>query len=172
MPPGCRVRAVSDIHTHNPQARDAIINLEPGMAMRADGLYSAGWHPWWAQPRMDWVEAMAGDGRVVAIGECGIDKRRGIGTVEEQLALTRRHAELAERLGLPLILHIVGAWSEIIGLRKEMRPRQEWIIHGFRGKPELARQLVCAGFGISLGKRYNPGVPAVVPEEKLYRETD
>lgn len=172
MPPRCRVRAVSDIHTHNPLASDAIINVEPDMAMRVDALYSVGWHPWWPQPRMDWVEQTACDGRVVAIGECGIDKVRGVGTVAEQLALTRRHAELAERLGLPLILHIVGAWSEIIGLRKEMRPAQQWIIHGFRGKPELARQLVAAGFGISLGERYNPGVPAVVPPGKLYHETD
>lgn len=48
-------------------------------------------------------------------------------------------------------------------LRKAFRPKQRWIIHGFRRKPELARQLVDAGFDISIGTKYNPGVPAVVP---------
>jgi len=164
---------VSDIHTHNPQARDAVINLEPGWQLRPDGLYSAGWHPWWALPAdMKWVERMASDPRVVIIGECGVDKRRGAGSLDEQLALTRRHAAIAEREAKPLLLHIVGAWSEIIAMRRAIAPSQPWIIHGFRGKPQLARQLLDAGFDISLGLRYNPETPAVIPPDRLYRETD
>ncbi len=163
---------VSDIHTHNPEAIDAVINLEPGWKMRPDGLYSVGWHPWWPNPDMQWVEQTASDSRVVIIGECGIDKRRGSGSVEEQLALTLRHADLSERLCKPLILHIVGAWNEIMALRRDMKPLQPWIIHGFRGKPQLARQLLEAGFDISLGKQFNPEAETVIPPERLYRETD
>lgn len=141
--------------------------------MRSDALYSVGWHPWWPLPAdMAWVESTAADPRVVIIGECGIDRRRGVGTVDEQTALTRRHAELAERLAKPLLLHVVGAWSEIIALRRAMRPAQPWIIHGFRGKPELARQLLDAGFHISLGERYNPATLAVIPPDRLFRESD
>lgn len=163
---------VSDIHTHNPEATDAVINLEPGWEMRPDALYSVGWHPWWPNPDMEWVEHVATDERVVMIGECGIDKLRGTGSIDEQIALTRRHAEISERLGKPLILHIVGAWNEIIALRREMKPLQPWIIHGFRGKPQLARQLLDAGFHISLGERYNPETLAIIPPDRLYRETD
>lgn len=163
---------VSDIHTHNPEATDAVINFEPGWKMRPDALYSVGWHPWWPNPDMTWVEHIAGNEQVVMIGECGIDKLRGAGSIDEQIALTRRHAELSEQLGKPLILHIVGAWNDIIALRREMKPSQPWIIHGFRGKPQLARQLLDAGFHISLGKRYNPETLAVIPPDRLYRETD
>lgn len=163
---------VSDIHTHNPEATDAVINLEPGWELRPDGLYSAGWHPWWPAPDMAWVERMAEDPRIVLIGECGVDKLRGVGSVDEQLELTRRHAELSERLGKPLILHIVGAWNEIITLRRRMAPSQPWIIHGFRGKPQLARQLLDAGFDLSLGLRFNPETEAIIPPGRLYRETD
>ncbi|MCM1310020.1 MAG: TatD family hydrolase [Bacteroides sp.] len=164
---------VSDIHTHNPEATDAVINLEPGWKMREDALYSVGWHPWWPLPAdMDWVEHTAADPRVALIGECGIDKLRGQGSIDEQIALTRRHAELSERLNKPLILHIVRAWEEIIALRKEMNPRRPWIIHGFRGKPQLARQLLAAGFDISLGPRYNEETLREIPPERLYRESD
>ena len=42
------------------------------------------------------------------------------------------------------------------------------IIHGFRGKPELARQLTAAGFFLSLGARYNPASERFA----LFRESD
>lgn len=163
---------VSDIHTHNPEAEDAVINLEPGMALRRDALYSVGWHPWWAQPDMEWVERMAQMPQVVMIGECGLDKRRSPLPFSEQIELTRQHALLAERLHKPLILHVVAAWAEIIALRRELRPEQPWIIHGFRGKPQLAQQLVRAGFYISLPPNAPAATEAAIPPERLLHETD
>ncbi|MDE6166144.1 MAG: TatD family hydrolase [Muribaculaceae bacterium] len=171
MQPDFRAK-ITDIHTHNPDADNAVINLEPGMAMRDDALYSVGWHPWWPDCDMAWVERTAADPRVVIIGECGIDKLRGVGTLAEQAETVRRHAALSERLAKPLLLHIVGAWSEIMALRRELLPGQPWIIHGFRGKPELARQLLRGGFSISLGKKFNHETAAVIPADRLYRESD
>lgn len=164
---------VSDIHTHNPEATDAVINLGRGESPgRSDGLYSVGWHPWWGpEADLGWVESEARRPEVVMIGECGVDRLRG-GDIGRQIELTRWHAELAERLQKPLILHIVGAWSEIIGLRKRMKPSQPWIVHGFRGKAALARQLLEAGFHLSLGPKAPAGLAEVIPEDKLLHETD
>jgi TatD DNase family protein len=67
---------------------------------------------------------------------------------------------------------VVKAYSEIMALKRELRPMQPWIIHGFRGKPELARQLLCADFYISLGERFNPAAAAVIPADRLLVETD
>lgn len=163
---------VSDIHTHNPLAVDAIINLAPGMPMRPGALYSAGVHPWWAVADFGWVESMAADPRVVMIGECGIDRLRGAHSPEEQLDMLRRHAELAERVRKPLLLHVVRGYGEVMALHREMRPSVPWIIHGFRGKPQLAKQLTDMGIHISLGARFNPDVPAAVPPSMLHHETD
>lgn len=161
------IPSVTDIHTHNPEATDAVINLEPGMTLRPDALYSVGWHPWWPAPDMDWVRSLAADPRVVMIGETGIDKKRSALTPAEQMELTRQHAMLAEEFGKPLILHIVGAWQEIMALRKELHPAQPWIIHGFRGKAELAQQLIRAGFTLSVNFRQTP--PANI---SVLRESD
>jgi TatD DNase family protein len=167
---------VADIHTHNLLATNAVINLPAGMTeLRPDALYSVGIHPWWTaaeRPTMQWVEQMARHPQVVMIGECGIDRRRGCGTVEEQTALLCRHVELSEQLRKPLILHIVGAWNEIIALRRRLRPTQPWIIHGFRGKPQLAQQLLDADFHISIGPRFNPATAALIPPSRLLHETD
>lgn len=142
------------------------------MQMRPDALYSVGWHPWWPQPDMQWISNLADNPQIVLIGECGIDKMKGIGDINSQITLTRLHAEISERVGKPLLLHIVGAWSEIIALRKELRPVQPWIIHGFRGKPQLANQLIAAGFHISLGRKFNPQTLAAIPPSRLLRESD
>lgn len=163
---------VSDIHTHNPLATDAVINLAPGMAMRPGALYSVGLHPWWAVADFDWVENLADHPQVAMIGECGIDKLRGAHDPDTQLEVLRRHALLAERVGKPLLLHVVRGYGEVMKLYRELRPSVPWIIHGFRGKPQLAKQLTDMGIHISLGAKFNPGVPAVVPPAMLHRETD
>jgi TatD DNase family protein len=47
-----------------------------------------------------------------------------------------------------------------------------WIIHGFRGKPQLARQLINQGFYISLGELFNPQTATIIPTNRLLFETD
>lgn len=163
---------VSDIHTHNPAADNAVINLAPGMTLRPGALYSAGIHPWWAVADFSWVERMAENPQVVMIGECGIDRLRGAHPIGQQLDMLRRHAELAERVGKPLLLHVVRGYGEIMALHKQINPSQPWIIHGFRGKPQLAKQLTDMGIHISLGNKFNADVPSVVPPGMLHRETD
>lgn len=89
-----------------------------------------------------------------------------------QTALLRIHYELSETLRKPLILHIVKSFPEIIALRKQWKPTQPWIIHGFRGKPQLARELLAHGFHLSYGKKYNPASLAITHVSRLLRETD
>ncbi len=137
--------------------------------------YSMGIHPWhtdslppdWKQ-RLDRAARQPG---VVAIGEAGLDRLRGA-DLDTQLRVLERHVALSEELQLPLILHVVKAFNEIIALRRRLRPQQRWIIHGFRGKPQLARQLLDHGFDISLGEHFNPDTAAIIPSDRLHFETD
>jgi TatD DNase family protein len=77
-----------------------------------------------------------------------------------------------------MIIHCVQAWQEIIALKKEIRPKVPWIIHGFRGKPELAGQLINHGFYLSFGDTilYQNNTTAQslksIPEDFLFLETD
>ena len=83
-----------------------------------------------------------------------------------------RHVALSERLGKPLLLHVVRAYAEILALHKRVRPSQPWIVHGFRGKPALALQLVKAGFYLSVGPDCPQATVDVIPLERLLHETD
>ncbi len=169
---------ISDIHTHRSGAKDAIYNLPHPDAAIPDGTpVSVGLHPWHTDTSdsgsiLDKIAIVAQNNpSVVAIGETGLDNRRGA-TIDRQLQLLLQHISIAEKTRKPLILHIVGAWSEIIRLKKQLRPTTPWIIHGFRGKPALAHQLLEAGFYLSIGTHYNPASAAVIPSDRLLIETD
>lgn len=167
---------LTDTHTHNPEAGpEAIINIEPdALPLPAAGRFSTGVHPWRsAEAAKLWpmVETVAADKRIVAIGECGIDRLRGA-DIKLQEELFMRHARLAERVGKPLIIHCVKAWGELLGAYSDIKPSQPWIIHGFRCGPALAHQLLNAGMHISLGEHFNRATAAIIPDDRLHIETD
>ena len=92
--------------------------------------------------------------------------------MERQISLFDRQARLAEEVGKPLIIHCVRAWEELIACRKAIRPKQPWLIHGFRGKAPLAGQLLRQGFYLSLGYHFQPEAARLAWPERLFLETD
>ena len=160
--------------------------------LRRGYLYSVGIHPWnWRRAdsrALRLLRALAAEPQVIAIGECGLDAHHPqlppsppsilstspskLSILESQTRLLDIHIALSEQLRKPLILHIVKAYQEIIALHNRWSPAQPWIIHGFRGKPQLARQLLDHGFHLSFGSRYNPASLAITPPSRLHRETD
>jgi TatD DNase family protein len=112
---------------------------------------------------------------VVAIGEAGLDALQGA-DMETQTKVFCRQIRLSEQIGKPLIVHLVKANDRFMQLRKQMQPKQPWIIHGFRGKPELMKQLMaipCPGpLYFSIGKNFNPQTVAAIPADRLLLETD
>ncbi len=137
-------------------------------------FYSVGIHPW-RLPASDndikLLKSIALREDVLAIGECGIDKVRG-GDLDEQMRVLIRHVELSETVCKPLVLHCVKASNEIISLRKRIRAVQPWVIHGFRGNANVARQLLDAGMFLSFGEHFNADAVKVVPSGRLLVETD
>ena len=166
-----------DLHTHNSNS-DAdiyILNSDSCISAHAE-RQSIGVHPWniddmWEQ-RMQEIATLATDNRVKAIGECGTDLVKSNSPVEVQVEILRRHIELSENLHKPLILHVVKGQDIILNLRRTMRPKQAWIIHGFRGKPQQATQYTTAGLYLSFGEHYNSDALAATPLEKLLIESD
>jgi len=170
----------SDIHSHDRSCElsgETVVNIIPGDTMLPGGTYSVGIHPWESGRSISLSElkslvAAACDGRVVAIGECGFDRLRG-GSAEAQAALFDFQARLAARVGKPLIIHAVRSYDKVLeAARRHCPVPGMWIIHGFRGKPEAARQLLRAGLSLSLGERYNSASAEIIPPERLYRESD
>lgn len=171
-----RFEDFDDVHTHNREAGSrAIVNLSVADEIPAEGCFSVGIHPWDAagvtERDFKRLERLVADRRVVAIGETGMDGRRGA-PLAVQEAVFRRHVSLSEHFGKPLIVHAVATFPCLIALRRELKPSQRWLVHGFRGKPELAAELLRHGFALSFGEHFNPAAVAVVPDGRLFAETD
>lgn len=140
-----------------------------------DRYISVGLHPWhlghdW-QTQFHLLSKLAVEKRVMLIGEAGLDKVCRTGFTLQQ-EVFRCQALLAGKIGKPLIIHCVKAWQEIVALHTELRPSVPWIIHGFRGKPELAKELLQHGFHLSFGEHFNFESVIITPLERLCTETD
>lgn len=180
-----------DIHTHdapssNPDDEEGlrqnitnIVNVYPlGFEYAKDNenypWFSCGVHPWYsedAEPQLKFLKEIAGDPRIVAIGEAGLDKLKGPDLAIQQTIFAQQ-VELSEQLQKPLIIHCVKAWDELLRIKKMYRPRQPWIIHGYKGKLDLAKQLLSHGFFFSVNDRFNADAIRVIPLERLFCETD
>lgn len=169
------IDSFSNIHAHDlPPGPDRVISIEPGDEMDSEGFYSIGIHPWntpTSQEKMEELRLNAENcSRIVAIGECGLDKLRGA-PIEEQLPVFEEQIILASRLGLPLIIHCIRALDHLLRLRKKY-PRGRWILHGFRGNAATARQLLAANIELSYGPRRNEEAFEATPPEMRHLETD
>ena len=167
-----------DIHTHHPalQPFGVVSCSSEGFDPLEGQLYSIGIHPWKTETlptKEEWseFERIAQLPCVVAIGECGIDKLKG-GALFKQLIVMQRQIEISEKLGKPLIIHDVKAHDVIVGLKRDLKPVQKWLVHGFRAKPSVAKMLTDAGIFLSFGEKFNRESLMVTPEKMLLAETD
>lgn len=136
--------------------------------------FSCGIHPWYSEDsenQMTYLKEIAGDARIVAIGETGLDKLKGP-SYDIQIPVFKEHIELSEKLAKPLIIHCVKAWDELLRVHNETKPTQPWILHGYRGKPELTKRLINEGFCFSVGDDINVESMEIIPIEKVFCETD
>ena len=170
-----------DIHTHHLSAcpSEAIYNADSKyMPTPDEAIYiSVGIHPWHLTDedypvRLQWVESMLqNDKRIIALGEAGLDKCCDTPSALQEEAF-RKVISLSEHYCRPLIIHAVKAYNELIALKKEVHPSQPWIIHGFRGKKELAQSLVNQGFYLSFGEHYHADALRYMPAGTFLLETD
>ena len=169
-----------DIHTHHlpvhPEDAAIVNSLVPTFDVETGLFRSVGIHPWEltehnAGQLLDYLKQQLRKKQFVAAGEAGLDKLAAA-SMELQLTVFKAQVRLSEEYGLPLIIHCVKAMDELLAVKKEFRPQQAWIWHGFRGKPEQAVQLLKKGFYLSFGEHYPDETMQTVPDERLFLETD
>lgn len=174
-----------DIHTHSIPSNEHVISIlnhsvgESGSFCGFDlqhQLYSLGLHPWKIREdnlsqSIDFIEKNAIFDAVKSIGECGLDKICETPWNLQEKAFIAQ-IKISESVQKPLIIHCVKAVDELISFKREIKPHQIWIIHGFRGKPEQACQLIKQGFFLSFGPMYNEKSLSLIPLDYFFLETD
>ena len=178
-----------DIHTHNRDpVKDTIkvISLSPETktppATDAGNIFTAGIHPWHiedtdVQKGFRQLENWLKQGILRGMGETGLDAVKGPSpAIQEEIFI--KHILLSEKYKVPLIIHCVKRYNEILTLHKRSEAAQPWILHGFGSSVQMMRQFTRAGIFISLGagllrnSRKQQEVCREVPDEYLFLETD
>lgn len=150
-----------------------------------DFLYaSIGWHPVDAIDMTDedlaWIEEMAANPKVVALGEMGLDYHWDKSPHDVQKEVFRRQIGLAKKLKLPIIIHNRDATEDVVQiLREENAEEVGGIMHCFSGSAETAKECIEMNFHISLGgpvtfknAKKPKRVAMEVPLDRLLIETD
>lgn len=176
-----------DLHTHKASADGdvvSVVNLSATEDPCGEGFFSMGIHPWSlddlhfdVEKSFAELERKLGDRRIVALGEAGLDRAHSA-TLPRQIDVFERQVALSECYKLPMIIHNVRCTNELIAFRNRLKPTQCWIVHGFAGGLDEARQLIDHGFLLSVGAALFDDRRKIVnalPEiglEKLFFETD
>ena len=175
-----------DLHTHHPKANPSVIEIENlrygHVTSGKTPYYSVGLHPWFLETdgldaAKRWLRQQAGLSGVPAIGEAGLDK-----VCHTPWALQEEAFEycigVSETARKPLIIHCVRAFNEVIRIKKQVKPRQVWIFHGFNKHPDTAQMLLNEGcflsFGAVLLKPGNHSAESLqqTPDDRFFLETD
>jgi TatD DNase family protein len=126
--------------------------------------------------RIDELRELLTRPRVIAAGETGLDGHYGGETLPEQRALLEAHLELAEGLGLPVVIHSRAASDETAAALAPFRGTV--VLHCF-SEPDLLDTALERGYYVSFAGNvtYPKADPlreaaARVPAERILAETD
>jgi TatD DNase family protein len=130
--------------------------------------------------RISQLRALAESGKVVAIGESGLDFHYMHSPREAQEASLRSHLSLADELDLPIVIHCRDAERRLIEIARENGlPRRGGVIHCFTGNADAAREFLALGFCISFSGiiTFKNSAPireaaSIVPDDAVMVETD
>lgn len=161
--------------------KSALFGVE--MSEKYDNFYtSAGFHPECMDRLpsgyMTILEQLLDENpQIRAIGEIGLDYHYEGYDREAQIEVLSNQLELANKRGLPVILHCRDALQDFMDLLIKYRPRG--VVHCFSGSAETAREIIkldmYIGFtGVLTFKNAKKAKKALleVPDDRLLLETD
>lgn len=176
-----------DFHTHTPKhsTTTSILEIVSHHLTTAVDItatyYTIGKHPWWTdsilsvaekEMLMEYLQKPS----CLALGEIGLDKYKG-SALAQQKTIFCSQLDIAAELGMPVIIHCVRAYEELLQIKKKYPTIPNWCIHGYARKIGLAVELVKNGFYLSLMPRKKVDTNYIelvrgLPVDKFFLETD
>lgn len=171
-----------NIHTHQASPGHGVFVFNNRFAhdplYYTDSLFSVGIHPWDAgsvsDSSLQELEKWLAHPNCFALGECGLDKWHGPGLLVQKEVFGMQ-LELALRASMPVIIHCVKAFDELMEMAKPYAGKIPLVIHGFHKSAQMAAQLIDKGFYLSLNPALfgrNDFDSSLIPLERLFLETD
>ena len=125
------------------------------------GVHTLGVHPWelslpFERHEFDkkWEAITQADQVIYAVGECGLDRvHEGIADIEDQKYALLKHFELAQSKNIPLILHCVRSYSDVLQILKKIKFTLPVLLHAYGGNDYEMNELLKYNVFFSYGAR-------------------
>ncbi|MDC0032069.1 TatD family hydrolase [Pelagibacteraceae bacterium] len=117
--------------------------------------YTLGIHPHESEQTksaiIDKIKQNVNDPKMLAIGETGLDFYYNHSKKTSQINSLQMHIDASQETGLPLIIHMRDAESEMIDIFNTKMKEKEFtgVIHCFTGSLNFAKKMIDLGFYIS-----------------------
>ena len=128
------------------------------MAQKYENMYAAiGVHPHYAEDvtsrTIEELKRLAGDEKVVAIGETGLDFHYNFSKEHEQRRAFEAHLHIAKEMNLPVIIHSREAFDDTMAILDQFVKingnLKGVVFHCFSGSAEQAKIILDYGFFVS-----------------------
>lgn len=110
---------------------------------------TVGVHPHEACHGTGGIEDLLGSGRVVAVGECGLDYHYNHSPPADQRTVFAAQIEMAHRHRMPLVIHTREAWDDTFAILDECGVPGHTVFHCFTGGADEARAALDRGAYLS-----------------------
>ena len=110
---------------------------------------TAGVHPHEARKGIDGIEDLLEDSNVVAVGEAGLDYHYDHSPREDQKKVFAQQIELANKSGLPLVIHTREAWEDTFKILDSEGVPKSIVFHCFTGGTIEAKECLERGAYLS-----------------------
>ena len=157
-------------HTHHLSHQSDVLELYnqfPNELNLNAKIYSIGIHPAYINSttideEIDLINHHILDKNCLAIGEIGLDKLCET-DFNLQIEVFEKQIKIAEENKLPIIIHSVRAYQEILHIRKKMNIIVPFIFHGFNKNEQLLQQIIAQNCFASFGKNllYNKNLQII-----------
>ena len=154
-------------------------------ATHAGAYFTAGVHPseaaGFSDDTLSALSALAEDEKCIAVGEIGLDYHWDEPSKEVQREAFVKQILLAERAGLPLVIHSRDCAADMLALLTELREhlKNGFLMHCYSHGKEMLNEFASLGAYFSFGGtvcfkngRRTVESAAACPEERLLTETD
>ena len=100
------------------------------------------------QDVQDTLHKLAGNTKVVAVGEIGLDYYKHYSQPQNQMSLFMKLAKLGKDLDLPLIIHSRQSYNDTLKVLGEFMPLRA-VVHCFSGNEDFLKACLDLGFFVS-----------------------
>lgn len=171
-----------DLHTHKIGGNDASIYNASYTSIPKEVDFSLSFHPWEEFPFINYSELFDFAQRISdyknwkAIGECGLDYKRGHHKPEQQKEHLRWQLELSSTFHKPIIIHCVKAWYDLWPMFKNST--SDKIIHAFLPSDQNTSEVLKdpkTYVSIGLRETKHPNFSRAIqkiPINRIFAETD